>query len=260
MPPGIVAAYRPKLWRPRAAPSEEFSTEVQQFFDRIGGPPGGNYTAAYETFIDALVAGGVWAEADGIYVLKAPSSAIGYENLRQDNYHLTESGSITFTNGVGVTSGGGFLDSNFNPSTATAPNYTQNDASFGARSETSTGIAGALVGYSTQNNLYPRYTDDVCYYQINSAGGQSVSSADGSGLWVVSRSASSAYVIYRNGVEIDGDNDTSATVQNANIQFLKFSTEHYTGNVTFGWIGGHISEALCGVLDSALDAYLAAVP
>ena len=92
----------------------------------VGGNEGGNGTNI-ATLIDGLVADGVWAKLDALYVLAQQNATDARLNLVGTNYTLT--GTPTFTAYQGFTGGTGFLDTGFNPATATSPNFIRNNAS-----------------------------------------------------------------------------------------------------------------------------------
>jgi hypothetical protein len=88
---------------------------------------GATERAAYKNLINGLVAAGVLSKLDALWLFATDTSAHSLLNLVQNAYNCTLITSPTFTADRGWAPGsGGSLDTNFNPTTATAPNYTQN--------------------------------------------------------------------------------------------------------------------------------------
>ena len=97
----------------------------------VGGNEGGNGTNI-ATLIDGLVADGVWAKLDALYVLAQQNQTDALLNLVGTSYSLTTSGAPTFTSYVGFNGGGSsYLITGFNPISAISPNYTRDSANFG---------------------------------------------------------------------------------------------------------------------------------
>jgi hypothetical protein len=135
-----------------------YSTEAQQFFDRITDP-GATRKNAYAAMIDALVSGGVWSKLDCLWILAADIEANALVNLKSSSFSLVVTGTLTFSADSGFTSNGtagNVLDTNYNPSTA-GGNYTQNSACYGLWVATTGGATGreAMGNHGTTTHIYP---------------------------------------------------------------------------------------------------------
>ena len=156
------------------------ASETQAFLARLATTPTTAQTTAYNNLISGLVYSGVWAKLDGLFLFAAPNSADALTNLIQAGT-ATVSGSPTFAANAGytATTSSDYIDSGFNPTTASSPNYTQNSASlFVWRSVSPSGDGGALAALPSGG----KYTDVEAPYnglqseRINSPGsGQATS-------------------------------------------------------------------------------------
>jgi hypothetical protein len=115
---------------------------TQQFLQRASGMPG-QRKHLYDQLIRGLWQDGTWGLLDCLYILAAPDAATARLNLVSTNYSLIANGTTTFTPDQGFAGDGstGYLDTQFNPSTATSPNFTLSNCSFGAYGLTGTQAA-----------------------------------------------------------------------------------------------------------------------
>jgi hypothetical protein len=99
-------------------------------------------------------------------------------NLISASYAGTAHGSPSFTADLGYTgvdaSSTVYIDSNFNPATATTPNFVRDSAHVSAWNitNTSSGASGGIViglddGPGKQTNIIPKYSDGSAYFRIN---------------------------------------------------------------------------------------------
>jgi len=196
------------------------SSEASAFLARTTGLDA-THTNAYTALINGLVVDGIWSKLDALYIFATNSSANALLNLVSTNYNCTTAGSPTFTTdrgftGVETTTPSAYLNSNFNPSTATTPKYIQNSAHVAAWSNTdfnsSTGgcMIGQINGSGNVTQLYPR-SADTAYFRINgNLSGPTVASADSLGHYIANRSASNAVQGYKNGMQITSNSNASS--------------------------------------------------
>lgn len=196
---GMFDGYRLRM-DPLLALSPYYTNETQQYFNRLTTEPDSTHRAYYNTLISALVAAGIWAKLDGLYIFAAPDEAAARVNLI--------SGIWTFgtpTSSLMVDSGGGQIFSayagiNFNgdswyPSFNFANCNSSNqisasDACCFVWSLTSGQHTGSAFSGSAQNlDIYPRYSDDKIYADAldNSDSGGGYATATGLKLTGASR-------------------------------------------------------------------------
>ena len=218
----FVGARRALLSVPAVVAAADYSTEAQQFFDRITDP-GDTRKDVYATLIDGLEADGLWAKLDALWMFAADITGNAVVNLKSSSFTASLVNSPTFTADEGYTGNGStsYVSSTYTPSTA-GGNYTQNSAAFGVyiRTDRATGSAFNDMGVQTTaggskvSDLIPRWTDGNCYYTLNAAtGGAFVNTGANSvrGFRALSRVGSTLATPYKNGTAVEaGDAATSS--------------------------------------------------
>lgn len=204
------------------------SAEAQQFYDRLLTPPTTAREALYNALIDGLVADGVWAKLDVLNVCCAFDEGTALENLIQLSYQSAReqsAGAATFTADAGWSDGAILrrVTTNFNPSTASAPKFTRNDGMVAVwlystatvdQSALDIGAAGAALGTI---EIYPKYSDNKTYTNVNGTEFGPTAGADSSGFYIAQRTGANATAVYRNDTQLGTDAAASAAVSNANI-------------------------------------------
>lgn len=186
------------------------------------------HTNAYKALINGGVADGWFQKMDLLFICATQSQGVALLNLPSATYTATNVNAL-FVVDIGFNGNGqidGRVDTDFNPTTAVAPNYTQNSAHISAWSLTTVvpSIApsikmGAGAGAS---QLYVRFADDNVYARVTDAvpsGG--FPNTLTTGLFVGNRSSSTAREIYRNAVSVGSYAATaSATPESAIFAFV----------------------------------------
>jgi len=247
-------------------------SQATAFFARLATQPTPYRAAAYNALIQELVATGVWAKLDGLYIFAATDAPTALTNLIQSSYGLTATGSPTFTSNVGYTGTNGssvYLNTGFNPATASSPNFTQNSASlFAYRSASPAGDAGGLagiVGGTFKSVLYTPLTGGTPIYSaLNSSQGGTGAATDSSGigLFEASRLTSSTIITYLNGCPFQTLTEASAAPTSADIIFLNDGTsgaDGTTGTLAAAGMGAGLTDADSRNLYNAIANYLAAI-
>lgn len=169
-----------------------YDADAAILFARAGTPLTTAEKAVVSTAVIGLKSKGLWTKLDALYgfgLLTVRANAL--LNWKQALYDCTEvdGGNLTFAAGVGFTGNGtsSALDTNFNPSTAVAPQHTQSSGAIGFWSETS-GQANTVEMGNATTLLQVRTTGNVCNHRVNSGSSGSVTGiSDGSGLFVSTR-------------------------------------------------------------------------
>lgn len=254
------------LANPAVLRGPSFEAETESLTARFTTPPTGARKAQINTCIKALKAAGVWSKLDALYLFAAADAQAARQNWIADLYNATAVSSPTFTTDRGYAGDGvaSYVDSNFNPSSASSPKFVQNSAFFAAWSRTAAASATTSAGHfdgTKGTTLNPRNTNAIVS-RVNQASSFTTGATitDGSGLTSLSRTGASAVRIDKNGVKVADDTNASSTVANGN---LKAGT---IGNSTFSTtqfaamaIGSQLSEAEDLALYNALNTYLQAV-
>ena len=140
----------------------------------MGGNEGGN-GANIATLIDGLVADGVWAKLDALYVLAQQNQSDANLNLIGTSYSITaglfQDRVAAFTSYVGY-SNFGALNTAFDPSIAPSPHFVQNNASVGVWSYAvvAEGFAQAYIVSAENTVIYTKFTDNNFIAGVNGAG------------------------------------------------------------------------------------------
>jgi len=255
------------------------SAEAQQFYDRLFTPPtpGGAEEIRWNTFIDGLVADGVWAKLDALTLWFAGANEGDcHVNLIQSAYNTERyqtSGAVTYTQGQGY-SGGGVnrcIVSNFNLSTEVGANFQRNDASVGVLIYSTATVGQAAINNGARTGggmtglwnveLYPKYNSTVGYHNCNAAAASEESfpapdaSADSSGFYIVQRTGANAAAIYRNDMVTPVDTSTSASTALVDSE-IWYRVQH---SCRMAFIGGSLTEAQRIAFKSRLQTLVTAI-
>ncbi len=232
---------------PMIAPPVQYSVQARQFLSRLANDPGATRKAAYAAIIDGLVANGVWAKLDVLYILAADTQANAMLNLLNSSYTC----STVAGTGLVFTANEGFYGPADNSGYVLSPynfavngvTFTQNSAhlsvwiSSGANQDGQSNVA--LLNVATSGtNLYARYLDFHAYARINDAtemGGFSVASSVGFTAGV--RSGPTARQVYKNGLSIGTGVQASQSPTNDQLAMARSSNE----TVSLVSVGGALS-------------------
>jgi hypothetical protein len=193
-----------------------------------GGNEGGN-AANITTLICGLVTDGVitgnltttgcGSTLDALYVLAQQNSSDALLNLCGTNYTATAVGSpspvfTSYRGYNGFNNDGVYINTAFNPATATSPNYLQNSASIGIWSNAVTAESSAQMsqGSSGRSWIYDNFASDGNFYaRINNASTGGLTSPGTKGLFVADRSSSGSVVPYWDGSALTAQSGASST-------------------------------------------------
>jgi hypothetical protein len=247
-----------------------FLPETEALTARFTTPPTYARKTLINNTIGALIDAGVWGKLDCLYIMAAADTQAARQNWIQNAYNGTLTNSPVFTTDRGYDTNGttSYINTNFNPSTA-GGNYVNDDASFGFWSrtpETKTGWdMGAWDGVSASIIACRHTLDESQLYLNNIASTTSrvMSMTDGSGLFGVSRTASTGFKSYKNG-DLNGD----FTVDSNGVPSLSFFVGGYQRTGLFNpnarqyamaFIGGGLTDGEMEDFYDIIDAYMQAV-
>jgi hypothetical protein len=210
------------------------TAEAQQFLARATGLDS-KHIIAYTNLINGLVSDAVWPKLDVLYIFATNSQSNALLNLVSSNYTGVANGTPTFTVDRGFTgvdaSTTVYIDSTFNPTTATSPHFVTNSCHISAWPHTDptvTSSGGTLMGVvagggGNQTDLYGKYSDGKAYFRINdgtaSAG---ISSSSAIAHWIASRTGASTSTGYQNGSSVTTPNAAAGTLVNVPIPILAY--------------------------------------
>lgn len=220
----------------------------------------GTHTTAYTNLICGLVTDGVisgtmsgsgsgasacGSKLDGLYILATQNSTMALVNLCSTSYSLSTVNTPVFTADKGYQAGssGDALDTNFNATTATSPNLTQNSDHHSVWNNTNTTDTLAAMGSggsTTSDQIYPKFTDNNFYSRLNdSSASAGYAITNPIGFLVGNRSASNAIQAYQNGSSLGTGTQASGSQNNATITILRqngatSTTAFQIGAASFG--------------------------
>jgi hypothetical protein len=253
--------------QPGTGGGASYSTEALAIFAAFTTPPTTTRKGLIDTCVVALKTAGIWALLDVLYVFAAADSQAALINWKNPGtFNGTLVNSPSFTTDVGFTGASTkYVDSTFNPSTASSPQFVQDSCSTGVWSNTAAAVANVAAGYKTisaKTFIYPR-SSSTTFFGVGDGGSYSVSvsSSDGSGLFVANRPDVTHEQGYRNGSLVASDSPVNSTaVQNSTLTFLAGdNTTNWAGQALAGTISASLDAAKQASLYSALHAYLQTV-
>lgn len=185
--------------------------EATAFLARTSGLDA-THTNAYTVMINGLVADGIWTKLDVLYIFATQDSTTAKLNLVSTSYPAVANGAPTFTADRGYTgtenSTSIYIDTGFDP-TVGSPRFARDSGHLSLWVLTNAqGTGGLGYGISSTISTYiiPRFTDDNCYFRINTVGaggpGDNVANADSRGHYIANRSGASAQQGYKNGSSV----------------------------------------------------------
>jgi hypothetical protein len=196
-----------------APPSVSSCTAATAFLARTSGL-NATHVNAYSNLICGLASDGVLPKLDVLYVFTTQDATTALLNLVSSSYNATAVGSPAFVADqyyLGqLGSSSVYIDSNFNPSTASSPNYTQNAAHISVWSLNNDSTGNAAIGAATSGsgnipwenmitqatgNMFPRVNTDGS----SVGGGQAIAVPSGIGQFMAVRTDSTHVVGYYNG-------------------------------------------------------------
>lgn len=204
-------------------------TESTNFLARTSGLDTTHKTN-YDTLICGLVTDGNFSKLDVLYILATDTRTNAVLNLVQNNFNATENGTVSFSADHGYTGDGStfFLDSGFNPNTASSPKYVLNSASIGVYilSNITTGLsAGYGIGASNVGEAkFDAFFFSTIIWDVNNVTTANPASTTSQGQWIATRTASNAAALYRNSSTTAFDTSSTNSTAVPQNTFYVFGT------------------------------------
>ena len=203
------------------------AAETTAFLARTSGLDA-THTNAYKALINGLVSDGLFSKFDMLHVYATQDSTTALLNLISTSFNAVLNGGPTFTADRGFTGTNNsttiYIDTGFNPATASSPKYTLNSSHISIWDASNTGQSaqgtmGANDGTNTLE-LIPTFTDNLNYIAINGNSFTTVSNANPQGHFIANRSGSSAVQSYKNGSSIASASVTTTGLPNASVSTI----------------------------------------
>ncbi len=218
---------------PGAGAPSSGGAESAAFLARTSGLDS-THRNAYIALIDGLVADGVWSHLDVLHIYATDTTSNALLNLVSSSFSGVANGSPTFTADRGYTGSTGstvYIDTQFNPTTASSPKYVLNDAhlsvwDLATATTFDSAIGHANAGDTSSALIIPKATDNKMYIRLNQAGLAGESFANGSsadGHYTASRSSSNHADAYRNASSLFVNGNGTNALINKNIYTLGYN-------------------------------------
>lgn len=191
-----------------------FSPESRALFTRFTSPPSLARQILINNLIASLVAGGVWAKLDALYVMAQYDAQAARQNWVANQFNLTEVASPNFLadrgyQGNGTTS---YLTTGLVIGTGTISGQDDNHQS----SWSLTNVASTAVDIGCNATfMQTRNNVSLVTRNMNAGSVESVAVADSLGMTTVSRLNGAGYDRYRNAVSLGNATRTSTLTGNA---------------------------------------------
>jgi hypothetical protein len=183
------------------------------------------HISAYTALLNSLDSFALSCRLDFLHTYGTQNATAAVLNLINSSYTATVNGSPTFTTDRGYTgvtaSTTVYIDTNFNPATATTPWYIKDaaSASFWALNNTFQNFAafGAFTAGGTGTYLSPRLIDGNAYFRINAQAIAGVTNANSTGHYFANRNNANSQQGYINGSNVQTDGTAALSVNNGNF-------------------------------------------
>jgi len=205
----------PALFRPRRSSAPQTGALVA----RMSLAPTAARVQAIDTLVRALLAAGIWAKLDALYLMAAHDEQAARLNWVSAAYTMTAVNSPTFTvdrgfNGNGTTS---YLDTTFNPVAAAGAKFVRDSAFLGIWSLTESAINSNDIGTfngATGATIHARLTSNLFNGFANGGALVADASPTSRGFFAWSRPNASTADKYINGVRTRTLATTSTALNN----------------------------------------------
>lgn len=240
--------------------------EAARLIARMAVPPTGTRILLVSELVRSLLAAGLWAKLDALYMLAAHDAQAARLNWIDDRYTLTAVNSPTFTvdRGYAGTGGAMYLATGFDPAAASSAKYLQNSAHISAWSLTGIQQTGGLIGNgvgSGDAHIYPYSADTRLYTQVNSAISDSMALTSSLGFFAASRVSAAGHVAYREGASVQVASRASVALGgHAFVIGAGGAGTGYTSRqIAAATIGAGLSDSEVAALRLCLRTYLSAM-
>lgn len=239
------------------------NAEAAALVARFTTQPNGARKLLIDTLVGSLKSAGVWSKLDAFYMLAAADSQAARLNWIADQYNLTAVNSPTFEADRGYTgnASSSYLDTGFNPATASNPKFVLNSGHVGVYSRTDNSTSTYFdIGNANARLNARSSTANALRGALNDAtNGNFGANPTSIGHFALNRSAAGARQGYGSGSLLGSDTVASTAVGNEAFSILRGSTVYSGRQIATGHFGQSLSGTEVGNLSAAITAYLQAV-
>ena len=241
-----------------------YSDQYQTLYDALATKPSDEIASAQDTFVSAIVDGGVWVKLDALWVFAQTTSAGALKNWVTPGTHdcsLVNAPAFTALEGFAGNGTTSYINSNFSPS-VDGVNYTQNSASYGLYSRTDANISKTDMGCEGaggDNYIRARLSGNI-NWRVNSGATSTQAIADSLGMYIASRPDSANQNLYKNKTEYTAavaagslvSEDFFIGAQNASGSPSLLSTRQ----ISMAFVGAALTQSDVNILTDAFEVYM----
>jgi len=221
-----------------------FCSEFMTVYNAFGTKPTDEYAGYMDTMVSDLVSGGYWDRMDLFYVFANNIEA--YEGFTGDGSE-------------------DYISTNYNPSSDNT-NYTLDNATVGIYLPISQAEQSKYVFLATDGTnllgLIPRQTagNYVAFINSSLSMGGTFAASEGSGLWILTRTASNVCVLYRDNTLIEQESDASSSLPNAELGVLgNIGATYTTHQVSIFFVMNGVTAEEVSAITTIINTYIAAL-
>lgn len=249
-----------------------YNSSADAYFSALPDAEPAPVKAIVNAFIVGLKADGLWSNIDGGNILCLGTAGNGLVDFRNPSRVATRAGSPTHTftayrgfagSGAAAVNQTDYIDTGFVPSSAGGA-FTQNSAHLGIYSRSAGQATPYDAGALGTNGFYFRTRSTGDAFTGNSNRNTlttfSGSVADGSGSFIMSRTAAMVTSAYRNGALVGTISSASIAAPDASIRYLQVQTlAATTRQISFGCYGAGLNAQEAAKLDARVQALIGAL-
>jgi hypothetical protein len=169
-----------------------------------------------------MVSDGTWAKMDILFIFATQDTTTAQLNLVSSTFSASLISTPTFTADRGFTGNAtAGVTSNFNPATASSPNYVQDSAHLSTWNLSNISEAQAVILNGNGSiGLYPSFSGTDFYGRVNDTGSPYTIGADNRGHLLTTRTTSTNRNGYQNGGLLGSITQASSAPDNSIVKLL----------------------------------------
>lgn len=242
------------------------STESANFLARATTITNPTDKTNYDALISGLVTDTDFAKLDALHIWAAPDRTSALLNLVQNAYNPTENGTVSFSPNHGYTGDGStfFLESNFNPFSASSPQYALNSASLGIYVQSNITSGGTNTDNVGADNVGAAYITSFSFgnavWQVNGGGARLPTTTTSQGLWVATRTSANDIAFYRNGNTTPLDSSAAVASDFVPRETFKYFKRggFSQSQMSAGFFGSGLSSAAMARISARINTFMTA--
>jgi hypothetical protein len=237
--------------------------ETLALFARFSTVPTDTRAKLINQTIRSLKAAGIWPLLDGLYFTAAADSQAATRNWIADQYNLSGVNSPAFVADRGYTGdqSTSYLDTGFNPTTAIAPKFTQDNVTLALYQRVATGGSNRPVMGNAQAYIGLPGTGTLFAGKVNDGSSSTFDiGVTKTGLFAARRLGSANFNRYVAGVSVNTPTATSTSMSNASIWIGAANAVGFSSSqISFAAFGAALTSPQHAALNTIVTQWMSAV-